>query len=270
MSTKETGLIAAAVAVVAWVISSGTKHMQSESKRTPRPPAAPPAASGAGRFVDMASARREGAGNPHDRCRSADRARRLRALLSGLPGWRCTVGCVRLRAPSPEVPGLWESVRPRLLENGACRAGAGSDTPMKYQRRRRADLSGRMLRGEDLREVDWRDAKLVGADLSGALLNGADLSNADLTGALLVGADLYGATLCSAVLRDANLRDAKIRAVDLNDADLTGADLSDAQLNRGGRGGKNNPRRPTDLLGAKLVGDESEPCQYEPCADGAR
>ena len=41
---------------------------------------------------------------------------------------------------------------------------------MKYQRRRRADLSGRMLRGEDLREVDWRDAKLVGADLSGALL----------------------------------------------------------------------------------------------------
>ena len=39
---------------------------------------------------------------------------------------------------------------------------------MKYQTRRRADLSGRMLRGEDLREVDWRDAKLVGADLSGA------------------------------------------------------------------------------------------------------
>ena len=60
---------------------------------------------------------------------------------------------------------------------------------MKYQRRRRADLSGRMLRGEDLREVDWRDAKLVGADLSGALLYGADLSNSDLSGALLVGTD---------------------------------------------------------------------------------
>ena len=27
---------------------------------------------------------------------------------------------------------------------------------MKYQKRRRADLSGRMLRGEDLRDVDWR------------------------------------------------------------------------------------------------------------------
>ena len=65
----ETGWITATVAVVAWVISSGTKYMQSESKRTPRPPAAPPAASGAGRFVDMASARREGACNPHNRCR---------------------------------------------------------------------------------------------------------------------------------------------------------------------------------------------------------
>ena len=43
----------------------------------------------------------------------------------------------------------------------------------KYQARRRADLSGRMLRGEDLRGVDWRDAKLVGADLSDAKLNGA-------------------------------------------------------------------------------------------------
>ena len=123
---------------------------------------------------------------------------------------------------------------------------------MKYQARRRADLSGRMLRGEDLRGVDWRDAKLVGADLSGALLNGADLSNADLTGALLVGVDLYGATLFGAVLRDADLRNAKIRAVVLNNADLTGADLSDAQLNRGGRGGRNNPRRPT-ALGANLV-----------------
>ena len=57
--------------------------------------------------------------------------------------------------------------------------GASRSRPMKYQTRRRADLSGRMLRGEDLRGVDWRDAKLVGADLSGALLNGADLSNAD-------------------------------------------------------------------------------------------
>ena len=74
---------------------------------------------------------------------------------------------------------------------------------MKFQARRRADLSGRMLRGEDLREVDWRNAKLVGADLSGALLYGADPSNADLTGALLVGADLYGANLqwCSAPRR---------------------------------------------------------------------
>ena len=53
---------------------------------------------------------------------------------------------------------------------------------MKYQARRRANLSGRMLRGEDLREVNWRNAKLVGADLSGALLYGADLSNTDLTG----------------------------------------------------------------------------------------
>ena len=60
-----------------------------------------------------------------------------------------------------------------MLESRAGRAVRGA--PVKYQARRRADLSGRMLRGEDLREVDWRDAKLVGADLSGALLYGADL-----------------------------------------------------------------------------------------------
>ena len=186
-----------------------------------------------------------------------------RALLSGLPGWRCTVGCVRLRAPCPGVPGLWESVRPRLLENGACRAGAGSGNPMKYQRRRRADLSGRMLRG-DLREVDWRDAKLVGADLSGALLYGADLSNSDLTGALLVGADLYGATLCGAVLRDANLHDAKIRAVDLNDARPHRGRPQRCPAEPGWPA-----RRPTGPARGQAGGGESEPCQSEPCADGA-
>ena len=97
---------------------SGTKHLQ----RTARPPAAPPTTSGAGRFLDMASARREGACNPHNRCVPADRARRHGALLSRLPAWRCTVGYVRLCAPCPGVPGLWKSVRPRMLESRACRA----------------------------------------------------------------------------------------------------------------------------------------------------
>ena len=41
-------------------------------------------------------------------------------------GWCCTVGCVRLRAPCPGVPGLWKSVRPRMLENRACRAMRGA------------------------------------------------------------------------------------------------------------------------------------------------
>ena len=47
---------------------SDTKHMQQTAQ--------PPAASGAGRFVEMASARREGVCNPHNRCVPADRARR--------------------------------------------------------------------------------------------------------------------------------------------------------------------------------------------------
>ena len=74
--------------------------------------------------MDMASARREGACNPHNRCMPADRARRRGALLSRLPAWRCAVGCVRLRAPCPGVPGLWKSVRPRILENRASRAAS--------------------------------------------------------------------------------------------------------------------------------------------------
>ena len=118
-----------------------------------------------------------------------------------------------------------------------------------------AKLGGRRinLSDADLREIRLRDADLCGADLSRAVLYGADLSNADLTGATLVDADLYGASLPGAVLLAADLRNAKLRAVDLRSADLTGADLRDAKLNRGGRGGRDNSRRPTDLTGAKLV-----------------
>ena len=86
--------------------------------------------------MDMASARREGSCNPHHRCVPADRAHRGRALLSGLPAWRSTVGCVRLRAPCPGVPGLWKSVRPRMLENRACQpmSGAAARLPVAVTR----------------------------------------------------------------------------------------------------------------------------------------
>ena len=106
------------------------------NSRPRTPAAAPPAASGAGRFVDLASARRAGAGNPHHRCVPADRAHRGRALLSGLPAWRSTVGCVRLRALCPGVPGLWQSFRPRKLETRACQpmTGASARLPVAVTR----------------------------------------------------------------------------------------------------------------------------------------
>ena len=58
------------------------------------------------------------------------------ALLSGLPAWRCSVGCVRLRAPCPGVPGLWQSVRPRVLETRACQpmTGAAARLPVAVTR----------------------------------------------------------------------------------------------------------------------------------------
>ena len=47
-----------------------------------------------------------------------------------------TVGCVRLRAPCPGVPGLWKSVRPRMLENRACQpmSGAAARLPVAVTR----------------------------------------------------------------------------------------------------------------------------------------
>ena len=86
--------------------------------------------------MDMASARREGAGKPYHRCVPADRAHRGRALLSGLPAWRSRVGCVRLRALCPGVPGLWQSVRPRKLETRACQpmSGAAARLPVAVTR----------------------------------------------------------------------------------------------------------------------------------------
>ena len=46
------------------------------------------------------------------------------------------VGCVRLRAPCPGVPGLWQSVRPRMLENRACQpmSGAAARLPVAVTR----------------------------------------------------------------------------------------------------------------------------------------
>ena len=121
MSMEETGLIAAAVAVVAWVITAA------RSTRGERP----------GRLLHRLlhqepdgtwTWRVRGAKVPATRttdvCLPIEPGA-FGALLSGLPGWRCTVGCVRLRAPSPEVPGLWESVRHRLLENGILPSAGG-------------------------------------------------------------------------------------------------------------------------------------------------
>ena len=62
--------------------------------------------------MDMASARREGACNPHNRCVPADRARRRRALLSGT-AWLALYGGMRpATCPVPWSAGTVEVSSP--------------------------------------------------------------------------------------------------------------------------------------------------------------
>ena len=93
-----------------------------------------------------------------------------------------------------------------------------------------ANLSGRLLLGQDLRKADLSNATLSGANLVAADLSGADLSGADLSGANLFGANLSHANLFGANLRDATLAHATLSGADLPLANLSNANLFDATL----------------------------------------
>ena len=80
----------------------------------------------------MASTRRKGACSPYNRCVPADRARRRGALLSRLLAWNFDVGGCRSPALRFGMPGLWQSVRPHILD-GRSRAAMTVRAPRHRQ-----------------------------------------------------------------------------------------------------------------------------------------
>ncbi|MBK8094790.1 MAG: pentapeptide repeat-containing protein [Verrucomicrobiaceae bacterium] len=93
-----------------------------------------------------------------------------------------------------------------------------------------ADLSGRVLLGEDFQHARMERVKLYEANLSAANLYAAHLLEADLRHSDLFRANLQMADLTRADLTGANLSHADLRGADLTEADFTRATLIGADL----------------------------------------
>lgn len=132
---------------------------------------------------------------------------RLHELLFFLADARARTACAGLH---PDL-----DAAAREVEDAAARA-ARSEPGLDDEAVRRdvaplLEQASRLVRAQD---GEW----LRRADLSGRGMRGADLADADLRGALLLGTDL----------RDADLSRADLIGVDLRGADLRGARLTDA------------------------------------------
>jgi phosphatidylinositol-3-phosphatase len=126
--------------------------------------------------------------------------------LLGLPG----TGTGNDSTPAfPALPALFND---RLIHPGV---------DFAYTNLPGANLSGRLLQGDELQY-----ANLEGANLAGANLGGADLQYANLRGADLVHADLAGANLQYADLAGAVLSGAFLAGANLDFANLSGATLT--------------------------------------------
>ena len=100
----------------------------------------------------------------------------------------------------------------------------------------KADLSGKVMRGDDLSGLDLSGANLTRADLSGTNLNGVKLVGSNLTEADLTRADLTGAWIMKANFNRATLHGATLQVVITSEgmenqretaASFVAADLSD-------------------------------------------